>query len=138
MRETLMKMLRLDEGLRLRPYTDTEGYLTIGIGRNLDSKGISRGEAYILLENDVYEVINKCEEFKFWSKFNRARKVVIANMCFNLGFTGLKKFKKMLKAIEEKDYDKAADEMLDSKWARQLPKRSKRLAKIMRSGIIRR
>lgn len=133
MRDALIKQLIKNEGLRLKPYTCTAGKLTIGIGRNLDDKGISEEEAMYLLKNDIEECefqLNK--ELAFFKNLDMARQDVLLNMCFNLGINGLLGFKNTLAMIEAGNYEAAADNMLNSKWAYQVGDRAKELADIMR------
>lgn len=117
------------EGLRTKPYRCTQGKLTIGVGRNLDDNGISEAEAMQMLRNDIYH----CKEdlkrsIPVYETLDDRRKDVLINMCFNLGITRLRGFKKMFAALERGDFIAASDEMLDSRWARQVGKRSQELA----------
>lgn len=131
----LLMMIKSHEGLRLKPYKDTEGILTIGYGRNLEDVGITEKEAEILLQNDIvraeHDLIKVMPDVK---KMNVVRYYVLVDMMFNLGFNGFNGFKRMIKAIKEKDYQKAADEMLDSKWAGQVKGRATELAEMMKTG----
>lgn len=132
----IYEQLRRDEGTRLKPYTDTVGKLTIGIGRNLSDKGITLEEAELLLANDVDEVILGLEGAGYVAKDdNDARYYVLVNMAFNLGPAGLLAFRIMLKAYRDGDWETAAAEMLRSKWAQQVGDRAERLAKQMREGV---
>ena len=134
-RSALNAELIRDEGLRLRPYLDSVGKLTIGVGRNLDDVGISNAEALTMLANDVDLAIHELESrFTWFGDLSDARQRVLVNMCFNLGITRLLGFRNMLAAVELGDYYKAAHEMLDSKWARQVGDRAKRLATMMEQG----
>lgn len=133
--EKLVWMLKEHEGLRLEPYLCTAGKLTIGYGRNLQDRGISKQEAIYLLENDVAMVLADCErEFEFWDKLDPVRKAVLADMVFNMGIAGVKRFKKMLAAIQEKDWLEAGEQMKDSRWYLQVGRRSKTLKSMMVSG----
>ena len=134
-KKLLINYLREDEGLRLKPYRDTVGKLTIGYGRNLDDVGISRQEAHKLLEHDVHRTLINLEiKFRWWNSLTSKRQCAVANMGFNLGIKGLLGFEKMLAALEAKDYDLAADEALDSKWAKQVGARAERIANLIRQG----
>lgn len=127
--------LRRDEGERLKPYRDTVGKLTIGVGRNLDDVGLSSEESAYLLANDINKVLRQLDEKLPWWRglcFNRQR--VLINMAFNLGIAGLLGFKNTLAAVQAGQYDKAAEGMLSSKWASQVGKRAVRLADLMRNG----
>lgn len=124
-----------DEGLVNLAYEDTVGKITIGVGRNLDDLGLSDEEAMYLLRNDIarvkLEVADRCE----WvTSLDVTRRNVIYNMVFNMGISRFLGFKNTIRLIEEGDYVGASLEMLDSKWARQVGRRSVRLAETMASG----
>lgn len=128
--------LRVDEGLRLTPYRDTRGVLTIGYGINLD-QGITRVEAEMLLEGRVADRIGALTVTLPWfPTLAPARQRVLINMAYQLGVGGLLGFRHMLEALRRGDYELAADEMLDSDWARQTPARAQRLAQEMRAGHV--
>lgn len=129
---SLKQQLMHDEGLRLHPYRDTVGKLTIGFGRNLDDVGITREEAEIMLDNDIEQVRSELSRFDWFEQLDSKRRDVIMNMCFNLGLPTLLKFENMIAALSAHQYQRAADEMLDSLWARQVGKRAERLAETMR------
>lgn len=131
----LEEQLLVDEGLRLKPYKDTVGKLTIGIGRNLDDVGITKDEAIILLRNDIARTTKDViANIPWWSGLDEVRRDVIINMAFNLGIEGLLKFKRTLLSIQNGEYEQASKEMLESKWAKQVGNRAKRLAEMMRTG----
>lgn len=131
--ETLQDMLIRHEGLKLKPYTDTVGKLTIGVGRNLDDAGITYGEAMKMLDNDIARCMNECvHAFPWFSDLNDERKAVLLNMCFNMGITKLLKFKKFLEAMSQDNYNVAAIEMMESLWAKQVGRRALELANLMR------
>ena len=136
MNEKLIYRLIKEEGMCLKPYRCSKGKLTIGVGRNLDDKGLSNEEALFLLQNDIQEAITSLKkEFPFFQSLSMDRQIVLIDMCFNLGINRLKGFKKMIKAIEEKDYSLASKEMLSSLWAKQVGARSKDLAHLMETGV---
>lgn len=134
MKHSIIEQLELHEGIRLKPYKDTVGKLTIGIGRNLDDVGLSKAEAYYLAQNDIRRRINRLEKFEWYRNLDEIRKKVIIDMAFNLGMGGLLSFKNMIKAIKLNDFPTAAAEMLNSKWANQVGIRAKRLSKMMETG----
>jgi len=137
--ELVKKMLITDEGLRLKPYRDTVGKLTIGVGRNLDDVGISKEEALYLLENDIQRAIREASKIfgsTVWLSLDEVRQAVIIDMLFNLGKPRFLTFKKFIQAVKEKDFKKASYEMLNSKWAKQVGKRAERLAYMMETGEI--
>lgn len=131
---TLREQLRRDEGFRLKPYRDTVGKLTIGCGRNLTDKGISAEEAYLLLDHDIAEVRASLGRFDWFTALDEARQGVCLNMAFNLGIGGFLAFSKMIQALEVQDYERAAAEMKNSRWAGQVRTRADRLVQQMRSG----
>lgn len=136
--DTLIAELRRDEGEVLHAYKDTEGYVTVGVGRLLDKRrggGISREESAYLLRNDISKKIAALDqELPWWRQLSPTRQRVIVNMAFNLGVAGLLGFKNTLASVQRGDYDDAALRMLDSKWATQVGDRAKRLADLMRTG----
>ena len=139
MTETLADQLIRHEGMRLMPYICPAGKLSIGVGRNLDDRGISRGEAYLMLGADISaakaDVTALLMQFRVSDhRLNDARKDALANMAFNLGRDRLAGFKKMFAALAKGDFDRAADEILDSKYARDVGARATELAEQMRSG----
>ena len=131
-------LLRRHEGWRVRPYRDTTGHLTIGHGRNLDAKGITREEAGYLLANDLKAARTTAERYSWFSRLDRVRQAVILDMLINLGPRGFKSFKKTRRKVQIGHYGDAAEEMLDSTWARQVGRkkdqRAGRLAEMMRTG----
>jgi len=128
-------LLKQHEGVKLRPYRCTADKITIGVGRNLDDIGISMEEAEYLFHNDLKRVEKSLNTIEIYYDLDDVvRQYVLFDMCFNIGLSGLKRFKKMWQALEDKHYGKAADEMLDSKWAKQVGSRAIRLAKMMRTG----
>ncbi|WP_025899036.1 glycoside hydrolase family protein [Sneathiella glossodoripedis] len=131
----LIDSLVRDEGLRLKPYRCTAGKLTIGVGRNIEDNGITKAEAIILLTNDVNTVFRELDKnIPWWADLPDGPRVALANMCFNLGWPRLSGFKKMLAALKDRNFKKAADEALDSKWAKDVGKRSQRISELIRNG----
>jgi len=129
--------LTFDEGSRLRPYKDTVGKLTIGVGRNLDDNGISKDEEALMLSNDIRRTI---EELNFalpwWVNVDATRQRVMVNMAFNLGMKKFLGFKNTLSLIQAGKYADAASAMMDSLWAKQVGKRAERLAEMMKNGVV--
>ena len=131
MLERVIESLKQEEGFRGMPYKDTLGILTIGYGTKLP---LTKEEAEMLLKHRLEEkILELSEKEPFFLDLPQKAQEVIANMVYQLGVGGVLKFKKMWAALKDKDYQKAADEMLDSKWAKQTPNRAKRLVEIMRS-----
>ena len=137
-KEALKTMLLRHEGLRLRPYRDSTGRLTIGVGRNLTDVGISHDEAMMLLDADIERALRAfraCARLYGVDAERLPRRVRLAlsDMAFNLGYR-LSGFRRMWKALASGDYDRAADEMLDSRWARQVARRATELSAMVRSA----
>ncbi|MCK5605742.1 glycoside hydrolase family protein [Candidatus Pacearchaeota archaeon] len=133
--ETLKEQLIRHEGYRKFPYKCSAGKLTIGIGRNIEERGMSEDEAKYLLHNDIEACkVELSLLFPIVKVLNSARYNVLINMCFNVGIKRLSGFKKMWAALSVGDYDEAASQMLDSKWAGQVGPRAIELSKIMREG----
>lgn len=133
--DLLTENLMRHEGLRLNPYKDTVGKVTIGYGRNLDDKGISKTEAAFLLSNDIRETIDEAKFlFPFLENLTENRQYVICNMLFNLGRSRLMGFRKMIEALEKGNYLEASQQMLDSRWATQVGDRARELAALMEVG----
>lgn len=107
----------------------------MGIGRNLDDKGLSLEEIAYLLDNDITDAEQDARAlFPSYDKLSETRKAVLANMAFNLGRDRLGRFKKLRKAVQDEDWTMAAVEMLNSDWASQVGHRADRLAKQMEIG----
>ena len=131
----LLESVKKHEGLRLKPYKCPAGKLSIGYGRNLEDCGISEQEAEMFLMNDLSRcALELYTNFPWAGQLDSARKNVLIEMVFNMGIVRFKGFKKMLAACQKGEWDKAADEMLDSAWHKQVKKRAETLAEIIRKG----
>jgi len=132
-REQLFDDLVRDEGLKLEIYKCTAGKLTIGVGRNIEDRGITTSEARLLLANDVDIISDELTtKFAWWVSMPEPAQRALANMAFNLGVPRLSQFKNMLAALEKGDYNLAAKEALNSNWAKQVGDRANRIAKVFR------
>lgn len=134
-RAAMVRQLRLHEGERLKPYRCTEGKLTIGIGRNLEDRGITAEESAYLLGNDItgfYAALLR--ELPWVAQLDDVRQRVLLDMAFNMGIAGLLTFKNTLATIKAGDYEKAAGMMLQSRWAEQVGQRADRLSRMMFTG----
>lgn len=133
--DRLAAELSVDEDRRAHIYLDTEGKWTGGVGRNLSDRPFSEDEIDLMLKNDIAIAVAELDRaLPWWRSLTDARQNVLANMCFNLGITRLRGFKKTLQLVKAGRYDAAAMEMLDSKWAKQVKGRATRLAEMMRKG----
>ncbi len=129
--------LMRDEGLRLKPYKDTRGHLTIGIGRNLEAIGISVEESHFLCLNDIERAEATLHiQCPWWNQLDPVRQRVLMNMTFNLGIEKLLGFSQFLEALQNHDYASAANAMQHSLWATQVKGRAFRLAGMMRTGTV--
>jgi lysozyme len=148
--EEIIQRLVFHEGCVLKPYKCTEGFLTIGVGRNLETNplteyerkvcgdymhGITKNAAFYLLRNDIDRVVEECAKaFPFWANLDNERQYALLDMVFQLGVAGVKKFKKMLAAMGVGNWKEAAEQCLDSRYAQQTPNRAKRIAKTIECG----
>jgi lysozyme len=139
-RTELVRQLRGDEGVRATAYRDHLGYLTIGVGRLIDSRktdaGLRPEEITFLLQNDIDDRIDQLTRRLPWfQNLDDARKGVLLNMSFQMGVEGLLGFERTLALIRDGKYENAAHAMLQSKWATQTTTRAQRMAEQMRSGL---
>lgn len=127
-------LLKLDEGLILHIYKDIKGIPTIGYGRNLDSKGISKDEATYLFRNDVSECLADLVSHLDWYKLlDDVRQAVLLNIRYNIG-SGMLAFGGFLGFVQAGKWNDAAADLLRTKAAEELPMRYGRLAKMMATG----
>ena len=126
--------VEMNEGYEPHIYLDSEGIETIGIGFNLQ-EGFSRVECLLILNYRLGNLQDRLREsFPWYSMLNQVRKTVLLDMAYNLGIPRLCRFTKMLGAIAEENWNKAAEELLDSRYAKQVGPRADRNAKMMRTG----
>ncbi len=132
----IKKQLIRHEGLRLMPYKCTAGKLTIGVGHNLEANGITEGIAMLMLDNDLSEVLHfLTTEFKNFYRFPEQIQHVLVDMRFQLGGAGFMKFKKMILAIDNTDWDEMIIQMKDSAWYYQVPNRANNLIEMVKEVI---
>ena len=142
--DTLRKQLEIDEGIKHDIYLDHLGLPTFGIGHLITDAdpesgqevgtAISDERVRQAFEADVVSVIEDCN--KLYNDFDELPEEVqqiIANMMFNMGRTRLSKFRGMKRGVDNKDWNAAADEMVDSRWYRQVTNRADRLVQRMRA-----
>ena len=142
--EKLQEELEIDEGCKYEIYLDHLGYPTFGIGHLITDDDPEYGwevgasidtvRVHEAFESDIEGVLSDCS--KLYSDFEdlpEEAQRVIANMMFNMGYTRLSKFKNMKLSVDDRNWDIAADEMVDSRWYYQVPNRAKRLVERMRN-----
>ena len=133
--DLLKQELKIDEGIRNKPYADTVGKTTIGVGRNLTDVGLSNEEVDYLLNNDINKASKQLFEALPWVvNLSDARQRALVNMAFNLGIKGLLGFINTLNLIQNGKYEEASEAMLKSKWASQVGVRAKRLSLMIKEG----
>jgi len=138
-RDRAKAQLRFDEGERLQLYSCTAGKFTIGVGHNIEDKGISKAVSELMLEEDLADAVADAillfPDFSSRVDFTDVRKAALVNMAFQLGRARLSTFARMRAAIAQGDWEAAADHALDSKWAKEdTPERAKRIADALRRG----
>ena len=142
--EQLRNELSKDEGCVHEVYLDHLGNPTFGIGhliRSCDSESeceigtaISESRVIAVFEEDIQNVISDCEKlYPDFDDLPEEVQLIIANMMFNMGYTRLNKFKGMKRGVDTRDWNTAANEMVDSRWYKQVTERADRLVTRMRS-----
>ena len=126
------RLIRRHEGVRHKPYQDSVGKLTIGVGRNLTDRGLTPQEVNTLFETDM----RLAEQiltiwFEGWRDLSPSRQAALLSMAFNLGGPRLTGFVKLRRALTEQDFQKAAKEALNSRWAKQVGKRASHIAALL-------
>lgn len=127
------ELLKKHEGFSQYPYRCPSGKLTIGYGRNLEDCGITQEEAEYLLEMDLDRHSEELDKVITWP-VSETVYAVLMDMHYNLGHSKFISFRKMLAALKEHDYKTAAKEMLNSKWAQQVPNRAQELAGMLENA----
>jgi lysozyme len=133
--EKLQKLLLKEEGFIARPYRDSKGNLTIGIGWNLDARPMTQEQGLSICGQQVQEVENELiQALDCYYKLDDVRRAVLLDMAFQLGVTGLLTFKDMIALVAEGAYVNASLQMLSSDWGREFKTRANNLAIMMRTG----
>jgi len=130
----LEEMLIRHEGKRSLPYECSAGKISVGVGRNLEDNPLTDDEIMYLLRNDIARSETELNRYSWFRMMDDARRDACINLVFNLGLTRFRQFKRMIKAFEDRDYERAADELLNSKYAFQVGQRAKELSDIIRTG----
>jgi len=131
---SLKESIRRHEGWRDKAYQDSEGIWTVGYGRNLQELEIDKQLGEKWLEDDLKTARLAAERIPEYSLLTDERKDVLVEMVYNMGPSRVAGFRMMLAAIRDGDWEEAAIQMLDSKWAKQVGVRARRLAKQMESS----
>ena len=142
--QQLREQLEIDEGVKYVIYLDHLGLPTFGIGHLVTKTDPESGQAVgtpiskervaECFDMDVQSVINDCNKlYEDFEDLPEEVQQIIANMMFNMGYTRLSKFKGMKRGVDSKDWNQAADEMVDSRWYRQVTNRANRLVERMRA-----
>jgi lysozyme len=131
-----VEFIKGNEGLRLKPYGDSRGIITIGYGRNLRDNGITQSEADTLFEHDYLTALRTCQSIfgAHYESFTSARRAALLDMAFNLGEHRLRGFRRMIAAVNADDWSNAAIHAMDSQWYRQVGDRSKRVVAMLSTG----
>ena len=134
-RNRFIDQLRIHEGVEKTVYNDSEGIPPLGVGRNLRDRGLSDDEIDYLLSNDIDIVVDELDKvMPWWKDLDEVRQRVLCDLVFNLGMPRFSGFKKSISYMKQQMWDQAADELLDSKWARQVGSRAQTLSEMMRTG----
>ena len=134
---SLRSRIKRHEGFSTVPYYDTADppRLTVGYGRNISDVPFSEDEIELMFSNDLKRARAGAQTFPVYRILNQLRQGILTEMVFQMGVGGVSKFKKFLAAANNHDWAVAAEEMLDSKWARQTPERAKELARLFLRGV---
>ena len=135
MNPKLRQLLIRHEGLRLKPYLDTEGKTTIGVGRNLTDNGISEAEAMVMFYNDVTVAVTQLQSiFPGYNDWTEARRNALADLMFWIGAASFSGFRKMISAVQSGNWSIAASEMKNSVLGSQFPSRTEELSNMVEEG----
>lgn len=135
--KNLREMIKRHEGVETHAYKCSQNKTTIGVGRNIDPDGgigLSEAEIDYLLNNDINRCIGELSGFVWFPDLNQERQNAIIDMVFNLGITRFKGFKNAIDAMSKSDFDTAADEFYDSRWAKQVGNRAIEICEMIRKG----
>lgn len=133
----LVAQLKRHEGVKSHAYKCTANMITVGVGRNIDENGgigLSDDEINYLLENDIKRCKQELIALSWFTDLDSVRQDALVNLCFNLGLTRLMGFNNAMAAMAEGDYERAADEFYDSRWAKQVKSRADEVCEMVRTG----
>lgn len=144
--------LMLDEGIRLQAYRDPSGYLTVGVGRNLDTNPLSdaeiaiighdartlpitREQALFLLHKDEMKAISDIsDQFSWWATLDEVRARAIVDLVFNMGIAKFLTFNNFIKLMQESEYEDAGDDLSNTAWYDEVGDRGPRIANMISTG----
>lgn len=139
------ELIAREEGFSSKPYICTEGYPTVGYGQRIGAQGVDvslyefelpEPVARQWLQENIRQLENTLSRYSWYQQCNADRAAVLVSMAYQLGLYGLLRFRKMLAAIEDNDWEEAAREALDSRWAKQTPRRARHHAEALRTGVL--
>lgn len=133
--QKLIDLLILHEGKRSMPYECSAGKITVGVGRNLEDNPLSDDEITYLLKNDITRCERQLNRYAWFRMQDSVRQECLINLCFNIGLTGILRFKKMIACLEARNPEGAAEELLDSRYSEQVGNRALDLAYMLREGV---
>ena len=122
------------EGEELQLYKDSVGIWTIGVGHNIQERGISKAVSRHMLKEDIQDVVDDCRTLSYWHDLDSVRQLVIADMVFNLGLSRFLGFKNLQASLAQGDWQLSAFNMKDSKWYKQVGRRAEKLEAAMVTG----
>lgn len=136
--DNLLRIVKSHEGFSPWVYQYSLGYWTVGYGKCLDKRkncGLTQEQAEYLLKSELNQCELELSHFTWFTQLDEVRQEVFIELSFNMGLTNLLKFVRTLNAVQKKDFNKAADELLDSLWAKQVKeRRANNIANRLRTG----
>lgn len=142
--DKLLESVKKHEGYKNHVYLDTLGKRTVGVGHLCvedfweDDKEYEEDFLMDILKKDLQQAIRQADSMCEGLKISEDAKIIIIEMIFQLGGTGVSKFRKMWQALQQDppDYAEASVQMLDSRWAKQTPNRAKEMARLMSECVV--
>lgn len=136
-------LLEYEEGYREKPYLCSEGYPTIGIGKRIGRKGDNvkrfdftcpKSVAYAWLDEELKSISAELNKHLWFTNLSDDRRCIVVSMAYQMGLSGLFKFKNMIKHLSNENYERAAKEALNSRWAKQTPQRANRHTEVLKNN----
>ena len=138
-------LIAREEGFSASPYLCSEGYPTVGYGQRIGPQGVDvslyefeipEPVARQWLQENIRQIENSLSRYSWYQQCNADRAAVLVSMAYQIGLSGLLRFRKMIAAIEDNDWPEAERQALDSRWARQTPRRAAHHAEVLRTGVL--